>query len=147
MVVLRGRPSARYRTGMTALLGPVAALDPDAVHDVLGRSMLVDGFDLVLDLTASRGSTLVDARSGRRYLDLFTSYASSALGMNHPALAQDPEFRADLLEAALNKPANSDVYTVAMARFVETFARVRSATPPCRTCSSSRAARRPWRTR
>ena len=44
--------------------------------------------------------------------------------MNHPALADDPVFRAELLAAALNKPSNSDVYTVAMARFVDTFARV-----------------------
>jgi len=107
---------------MTALLGPPLA--PTDVHAVLGRSLLVDGFDLVLDLTASRGSTLVDARSGRAYLDLFTFYASSALGMNHPALAGDPAFREELLEAALNKPANSDVYSVPMARFVEVFARV-----------------------
>ena len=106
---------------MTTLLGPVAPAD---VHAVLGRSMLVDGFDLVLDLGASRGSHLVDARTGRSFLDLFTFYASSALGMNHPALAEDEGFRADLLEAAMNKPANSDVYSVPMARFVETFARV-----------------------
>ena len=31
--------------------------------------------------------------------------------MNHPALADDPAFRAELLTAALNKPSNSDVYT------------------------------------
>jgi L-lysine 6-transaminase len=91
---------------------------------VLSRSILADGFDLVLDLTRSAGSCLVDARDGRRYLDMFTFFASSALGMNHPALADDEEFRVELLEAALNKPSNSDVYTVAMARFVETFARV-----------------------
>ncbi len=106
---------------MTTLLGPVAPAD---VHAVLGRSMLVDGFDLVLDLGASRGSQLVDARTGRSFLDLFTFYASNALGMNHPALAEDERFRADLLEAAMNKPANSDVYSAPMARFVETFARV-----------------------
>ena len=107
---------------MTALLGqPLAPAD---VRSVLDRSMLVDGFDMVLDLTASHGAHLVDARDGRTYLDLFTFYASSALGMNHPALTEDAAFRADLLEAAMNKPANSDVYTVPMARFVETFARV-----------------------
>ncbi|HWG94761.1 MAG TPA: aminotransferase class III-fold pyridoxal phosphate-dependent enzyme, partial [Mycobacteriales bacterium] len=99
-------------------------MTPQTVHETLGRSMLVDGFDMVLDLAASRGSTLVDARDGRRYLDLFTFFASSALGMNHPALAEDPLFREELLEAALNKPSNSDVYSVPMARFVETFARV-----------------------
>jgi L-lysine 6-transaminase len=107
---------------MTTIAGP--ALTPDLVHDALRRSMLVDGFDLVLDLTASRGSTLVDARTGQGYLDLFTFFASSALGMNHPALGQDPLFREELLEAATNKPSNSDVYSVPMARFVETFARV-----------------------
>jgi L-lysine 6-transaminase len=98
--------------------------EPDQVHEVLARSILVDGLDLVLDLDRSAGSYLVDARDGRRYLDMFTFFASSALGMNHPALADDEEFRAELIEAALNKPSNSDVYSVAMARFVETFARV-----------------------
>lgn len=94
------------------------------VHDVLGRNMLADGMDLVLDLERSRGSVLVDARDGRRYLDMFTFFASSALGMNHPALADDETFRAELAQAAVNKPSNSDIYTVPMARFVETFARV-----------------------
>ncbi|OSC43069.1 L-lysine 6-transaminase [Mycobacterium decipiens] len=98
--------------------------EPDRVHEVLGRSILVDGFDMVLDLTRSVGSCLVDARTGRRYLDMFSFVASSALGMNHPALADDEEFHAELMAAALNKPSNSDVYSVAMARFVETFARV-----------------------
>ncbi len=119
------RTSSRYRAAMTSLLAaPTSAPAPADVHAVLGRSMLVDGFDLVLDLEASRGSRLVDARDGTAYLDLFTFYASSALGMNHPALVEDEVFRGELLQAALNKPANSDVYTVAMARFVQTFARV-----------------------
>ncbi len=97
---------------------------PAQVHDVLGRNILADGMDLVLDLERSRGSYLVDARDGRRYLDMFTFFASSALGMNHPALADDDGFRAELAEAAVNKPSNSDIYTVPMARFVDTFARV-----------------------
>jgi L-lysine 6-transaminase len=78
----------------------------------------------VLDLDRSKGSYLVDARTGRCYLDMFTFFASSALGMNHPALAEDPEFRGELAAAAVNKPSNSDVYTVPMARFVDTFVRV-----------------------
>ncbi|MGO9928480.1 MAG: L-lysine 6-transaminase, partial [Mycobacterium sp.] len=89
--------------------------EPDQVHEVLSRSILADGFDLVLDPARSAGSYLVDARDGRRYLDMFTFFASSALGMNHPALADDDDFRAELVQAALNKPSNSDVYTVAMA--------------------------------
>jgi L-lysine 6-transaminase len=101
-----------------------APIAPADVHDLLGQHLLADGLDLVLDLARSQGSRLVDARDGSSYLDLFTFFASSALGMNHPDLVDDPVFTADLLEAARNKPSNSDVYTVAMARFVETFARV-----------------------
>ncbi|WP_167105351.1 L-lysine 6-transaminase [Mycobacterium sp. DL592] len=100
------------------------AVEPGNVHAVLARSILADGLDLVLDLDRSRGAHLVDARDGKHYLDMFTFFASSALGMNHPALAGDEQFRAELLQAAINKPSNSDVYTVPMARFVETFARV-----------------------
>ena len=112
--------NAVYLVGMTM----IEQLAPADVHASLARHLLVDGFDMVLDLSASQGSHLVDARDGTDYLDLFTFFASSALGMNHPAIAQDPAFDAELLEAARNKPSNSDVYTVAMARFVETFARV-----------------------
>ncbi|CAN5725421.1 L-lysine 6-transaminase [soil metagenome] len=113
---------------MTAVLTGTASaapdISPDQVHETLGRSILADGMDLVLDLERSRGCYLVDARTGRRYLDMFTFFASSALGMNHPALADDDAFRAELAAAAINKPSNSDIYTVPMARFVDTFARV-----------------------
>ena len=77
---------------------------------------------------------------------MFGFFASSALGMNHPALADDEEFRRELATAAVNKPSNSDIYTVAMARFVDAFVRVLG-DPGCRTCSSSTAARWPSRTR
>jgi L-lysine 6-transaminase len=97
---------------------------PDDVREVLGRNILADGLDFVLDIERSAGSHLVDARTGETYLDMFTFFASSALGMNHPALARDADFRAELAAAAINKPSNSDVYSVPMARFVATFARV-----------------------
>ncbi|GAB2718117.1 L-lysine 6-transaminase [Nocardia thraciensis] len=97
---------------------------PSRVHEILSANILADGFDLVLDLRASRGRRLIDARDGTGYLDMFGFFASSALGMNHPALADDADFRAELTAAALNKPSNSDIYTVEMARFVDTFARV-----------------------
>jgi L-lysine 6-transaminase len=105
-------------------LKPGSHVAPDDVREVLSRSILADGLDFVLDVDRSAGSHLVDARTGERYLDMFTFFASSALGMNHPALADDQAFRAELAAAALNKPSNSDVYSVPMARFVETFARV-----------------------
>ncbi len=99
-------------------------VSPSDVREVLARSILADGLDLVLDINRSQGSYLVDARTGRGFLDMFTFFASSALGMNHPSLADDDVFRAELAAAALNKPSNSDVYSVPMARFVDTFARV-----------------------
>ncbi|MGW4847329.1 L-lysine 6-transaminase [Nocardia brasiliensis] len=101
------------------------AVTPAArVHEILSASILADGFELVLDLQKSRGCRLVDERDGSSYLDMFGFFASNALGMNHPALAEDDEFRAEIATAAINKPSNSDIYTVAMARFVETFVRV-----------------------
>src|SRR3954470_18610474 len=115
---------------MTAVMTPaqktaaVPAIGPDDVREVLGRSILADGLNFVLDVERSTGSQLVDARTGERYLDMFTFFASSALGMNHPALADDEAFKAELAAAAVNKPSNSDIYTVPMARFVDTFARV-----------------------
>ncbi|HRD13349.1 MAG TPA: L-lysine 6-transaminase [Mycobacterium sp.] len=108
---------------VTGAHAPVAVA-PGNVHTVLARSILADGLDLVLDLDRSVGAHLVDARTGKHYLDMFTFFASSALGMNHPSLADDERFRAELAQAAVNKPSNSDIYTVPMARFVETFARV-----------------------
>jgi L-lysine 6-transaminase len=114
---------------MTAVLSsrdlkPGSQVTPDDVREVLSRSILADGLDFVLDVDRSAGSHLVDARTGESYLDMFTFFASSALGMNHPALADDQAFREELAAAAVNKPSNSDVYSVPMARFVETFARV-----------------------
>src|SRR5258707_9399206 len=114
---------------MTAVLSPrdlssTASVAPDDVHEVLRRSILTDGLDFVLDVDRSSGSYLIDTRTGARYLDMFTFFASSPLGMNHPALARDDEFREELAATAVNKPSNSDVYSDAMARFVDTSARV-----------------------
>ncbi len=100
--------------------------DPGSATDVratIARHMLADGYEMVLDLNASRGSQLIDARTGDAYLDFFSFFASSALGLNHPALADD-DFVLELGRVAVNKPSNSDIYSVPMARFVDTFARV-----------------------
>ena len=96
----------------------------DRVRETLQRHLLLDGFPIVLDLEASHGATLIDAATGTPYLDMFTFFASNALGVNHPGLSDDPAFTEELLEAARNKVSNSDVYTAALAAFVDTFARV-----------------------
>ena len=99
----------------------VAPLD---VHQTLAQHVLADGMALVLDLDRSSGSWIVDARDGRRYLDLYTFFASAPLGLNPPALVDDPTFMAELGAVAANKPANPDMYSTAYAEFVATFARV-----------------------
>jgi L-lysine 6-transaminase len=111
---------------MTTLTPAASRTDvtPANVRETIAAHMLADGFEPILDLDASQGATLVDARNGTSYLDLFTFFASNALGMNHPALAQDDQFLAEIGKVAVNKPSNSDIYTVPMARFVDTFARV-----------------------
>ena len=95
---------------------------PTDVHSALQKHMLVDGYRLVIDLERSHGSWVVDARRGREVLDFYTSFATLPLGYNHPKL-HTAEFRERILPAALNKPANSDIYTTYFAEFVETFAR------------------------
>ncbi|HVM18741.1 MAG TPA: L-lysine 6-transaminase [Egibacteraceae bacterium] len=101
-----------------------ARIAPGDVIDTLSRHLLFDGYDLVLDLARSQGSWLVDARDGTRYLDMFSQFASVALGMNPPELVDDSDFMRDLTEVAVNKPANSDVWTTHLAEFVATFERV-----------------------
>ncbi len=99
---------------------PQFTVEANDVHQELSKHMLIDGFDIVLDIDRSQGTYMVDAKSGRRFLDFFTCFASMPIGLNHPAL-QDPAFINYLGKISLNKPSNSDLYTEAMATFVKTF--------------------------
>ncbi|MEQ1832840.1 MAG: L-lysine 6-transaminase [Candidatus Eisenbacteria bacterium] len=96
---------------------------PAAVHATLGRHMLADGYDMVLDLEKSQGRRLHDSRTGRDYLDLFSFFATLPIGFNHPKM-KDPDFLAMLTRAALVNPTNSDIYSTEFAAFVEVFGRV-----------------------
>ncbi len=96
-------------------------IEPGDVKKILSRHMLVEGFDVILDMDRSEGCWFVDQRTGDRYLDFFAMYASMAVGYNHPRLLAA---RDELGRLAVNKPSNSDVYTSAMAEFVETFSRI-----------------------
>ncbi|MEI8134799.1 MAG: L-lysine 6-transaminase [bacterium] len=98
-------------------------IQAEKVHEVLAKHMLVDGFDLVVDLEQSQGNWIYDARTGKKFLDFFTFFASGPVGLNHPKML-DSAFKQRLLRAAINKPSSSDAYTVEMAEFVETFSRV-----------------------
>ena len=102
-------------------------IDPKHVHETLRRHQLADGMDLVFDLDRSHGAWVVDARTGHEYLDAFTCFASWPVGYNHPRM-QDEEFLTRLTRAALTKLSNADLYTRAMADFVQAFAT--RVTPP-----------------
>lgn len=92
----------------------------DQVFGILRENILVDGFHIVIDLEKSHGSKMVDALTGKEYLDCYTYFATLPIGHNHPKL-DDAGFRETLLRAALANPANSDVYSREYAGFVQTF--------------------------
>lgn len=90
------------------------------VHERLSKHILADGFPLVMDMEKSHGSYVVD-ENGDEYLDMFSMFASMAVGYNHPHLVKHHEF---LGKMAVNKPAISDIYPKEFADFVDTFDRV-----------------------
>ncbi|MBK8268948.1 MAG: L-lysine 6-transaminase [Planctomycetes bacterium] len=98
-------------------------IDPTDVLTELKKHILVDGFEIVIDLERSQGCYLYDAHSDRTLIDLYAFYASMPVGFNHPHF-QRQDVQDDLLAAASVKVANSDVYSVPMARFVKTLVRV-----------------------
>ncbi len=90
------------------------------VHEILSKHLLADGFPIVMDMEKSHGYYLVDQK-GDQYLDLFSMFASVAIGYNHPHLLAQKEF---LGKMAINKPALSDIYPKEFADFMEVFERV-----------------------
>ena len=91
------------------------------IRKVIGSSILADGMSPIIDLEKSHGSWLVDKVTGKEYLDLFSMFASLSVGYNHPYVLEQSE---RLKVAAINKPTNSDVYSLELAEFMETFKRV-----------------------
>lgn len=96
-------------------------MKPQEAKYNIGKRILADGMDQIIDLNKSHGSWLVDTRDNREYLDLFSMFASLSVGYNHPYLLENKD---RLMTSALNKPTNSDVYSMEMATFVETMGRV-----------------------
>ena len=120
--------SAAPELDSTGQCPPVTWITPERVVPEVERHILLDGFRIVVDLEKSRGCRLVDAVTGRELLDLYGFYGALPVGFNHPWFAR-PEVRADLLQAAGTKVANSDVLSIPYATFVGTFARVMGLPP------------------
>ena len=99
------------------------SMKPEQVFPSLEKWLLRDGYDIVIDMEKSQGSRIVDATSGVEWLDFYTFFASAPFGMNHPKLCTD-EFKEQIFRAAINKVANSDIYTLEMGEFVKTFGEI-----------------------
>ncbi len=91
------------------------------VKETLGKHILADGFDFVMDYEKSNGSWIHDSQTGDDFLDLFSMYASACIGYNHPYLLEKAPW---LGKMAVYKPTLSDVYLKEYADFLETFSRV-----------------------
>ena len=91
------------------------------VIERLKKNILVDGFHIVVDTDKSHGSYIVDAETGKEYLDCYSQFASQPLGWNHPALLKA---QSHLGKAALHKLANSDMYSLDYADFVDKFSEI-----------------------
>jgi L-lysine 6-transaminase len=102
---------------------PSPEILPSNVHATLKKYMVAEGMPIVVDLDKSIGTNIIDAKTGARYIDLFSFFASLPVSLNHPRL-HDSEFEEKLLRVARTKPANPDAFTVELAEFVETFARI-----------------------
>lgn len=89
----------------------------------LKKHVLVDGFHVVADLEKSQGSWIVDAITGKKYLDCYSQFASQPVGWNYPPMK---DYEANLGKVAMHKMANSDMYCETYAQFAEVFAEATS---------------------
>ena len=96
-------------------------MNPKNVRQILSKNILADGFDPIMDLENSHGSWLVDGVTGKEYLDMFSMYASGAVGYNHPYILSHKN---KLGEIAVNKTTLSDIYNIYYAEFLNTFNKI-----------------------
>lgn len=89
-------------------------------HKRLAKHILADGLPVVMDLDKSHGSYIVDI-DGKEYLDMFSMFASSPVGYNHPYILANEK---QLEKVSINKLALSDIYPDEYADFMDTFERI-----------------------
>ena len=121
-----GRDVHRPRTAgrETAMTTTMTTMAAGKVHDTLGRHMLADGYDMVLDMEQEPRPPPL----GRAPRPLVPRHV---LVLRHAAAGDEPSrswrtrrSARSCSRAALVNPTNSDIYTVEFAEFVETFGRV-----------------------
>ncbi len=94
------------------------------VFDTVSKVMRPFGQQLVLDLEKSHGCYIHDSLKERDILDIFSFFATNALGHNHPKIVDDEQFNRELLLAAQSNPSNSDFYTTQYANFIAAFRQI-----------------------
>lgn len=97
------------------------AVNVNNVKGILGRHILADGYDVIMDYEKSYGSYIVDRFTGEEYLDMFSMFATSTVGYNHPYILERQDW---LGRFATFKPTMSDIYFQEYADFMEVFERV-----------------------
>src|SRR3989338_5463167 len=88
--------------------------------ETLKRSILVDGFHVVIDLKKSKGAHVYNELDKKMYLDFYSFFGSLPIGFNHPGL-KNKSYQNALNEVSQIKVALSDVYSSHFARFVDVF--------------------------
>ncbi|PKL79238.1 MAG: L-lysine 6-transaminase [Ignavibacteriae bacterium HGW-Ignavibacteriae-4] len=88
----------------------------------ISEHQIGDGMSIVVDNNQSKGN-IVDRKTGKRYLDFFTCFASMPLGYNHPKMLES-DFIDYIGINSINKPSNSDLYTEVQATFTNTLFKV-----------------------
>lgn len=97
------------------------APDSKNVHSILPDYILQDGFKFMIDLEKCHDCYIYDATNKREILDLFSFFATNALGHNHPGFLSDKPFIKDLLISGIENPSNADFYTRQYAGFLKAF--------------------------
>ena len=78
------------------------------------------GYNMMFDHKKSRGSFLYDSISNKKYLDMFSFYASYPISYNHPDIS-NKKFKNYIGNIAIHNPSNSDIYTIEYGKFLSTF--------------------------
>ena len=107
----------------TKLANTGVHVNDTSVQDILRKYMLVDGFNITLDLEKSKGAYIYDSITNKNFLDFFSFVASNPIGLNHPKLMTD-DFIRKIGKVAITKPSLSDIYVKEQAEFVDTFFRI-----------------------
>jgi len=93
------------------------------IQPTLQKYILADGMHIVYDMDRSHGSYIVDAVTGKEYIDLFSFFATQPVAHNHPKII-DPAFREKIARIALHRPTLSDIYVTEYAEFINAFGRI-----------------------